>query len=80
MYLLDCGTRHPIVAFTDDGSVESTKVVDRLIAFGHANMGEKPEHVQVEIEGVYRNKAGRDRFDHVIELRSFKEIGSPQRS
>lgn len=73
MYLLECGTRYPIIAFSADKSVESKQAVENLIAFGHSMMGEAPEKIRIEVEGVYRHSRGRSRFDHTIELRGFRE-------
>lgn len=74
MYLLECGTRYPIVTFVADASARSKQAVERLIAFGHSMMGEAPEQIRVEVEGVYRHSKGRSRFDHTIELMESKAI------
>lgn len=76
MYLLECGTREPVVDFTAGESADSKRAVEKLIDLGHSMMGEEPDKIRVLVEGIYRHSAGKSRFDHTIELRSFKRIKS----
>lgn len=73
MYLLGCGTRRPIIAFTAAENQESKEAFENLVAFGHALMGEAPEQIRVEVEGIYRHTKGQSRFEHTIELMGFKK-------
>lgn len=74
MYLLECGTQYPIFTFEADGSKRSNQVFTDLVALGHSMMGERPEKIRVEVQGVYRNSKGRSRFDHTIELSDFRRM------
>lgn len=73
MYFLECGTRRPVIAFTVVENKKSMRAFESLVAFGHTLMGEAPEQIRVEVEGVYRHTKGQSRFDHTLELMSFKE-------
>lgn len=74
MYLLECGTRYPIFAFEAGESDRSKEVFTELVALGHSLMGESPEEIRIELQGIYRNSKGKSRFDHIFELSGFRKI------
>ena len=56
MTLVDCRSRSPQVKFEPGQTSASAKSYERLIEFGHANMGREPEELPVVVEGVYEKK------------------------
>jgi len=76
MYLLDCGTRHPIINFETEETSISNGAVARLISFGHLNMGKAPEDIRVQVDGVYEAGKTPRQFEHTIRVRDFRPAPS----
>lgn len=76
MYLLDCGTRRPVINFEADETSASKHAVARLVSLGHLHMGKAPEDIPVQVEGVYELGKTPQHFEHTIRVRDFRPVPS----